>query len=295
VRVILTGLPTSLTITGPVAESLPTYSGGTTYGLGDRVLATDGTTGFEYIYESASAGNTGHSLADPAWWIPVSAANPWRMFDQVASSQTTSLTGSIFTSFTPDQITNTISLLNIVGDSATVEVVVSGSTVYSRTISLSSAGDGVTDWYQYFFGNIARRTDALFTDLPSYAGQQIRVTLTGTNVAIGTLGFGYGYDLGTTTELSVGIDDYSKKQADQFGNYQIVQRAYAKNGSFTSVFPAERFDDIAGLLPKYRATPAIWIGDDDSAASYIYGFYSSHRVKRQDPIATLTLDIKGLT
>lgn len=295
-RLLRLSAPTDLTITGPTVESLPAYDAATTYALGDRVLTTDVSTGFEYIYESAKAGNLGNALADDTSWLFVSAANPWRMFDLVASSQTTSATGSIFTSFVPDPLANTIALLNIVGDSVQVDVLAGGVAVYTKTVSLTFAGDGVTDWYQYFFGDLGRRTSVLFTDLPSYPGEQIRVTLTGSGeVAIGTLGFGYGYDLGETTSVQVGIDDYSRKDKDQFGNFIITPRRFAKNGSFASAFLTGRFDEIAELLPLYRATPAIWIGDDEKVSSYIFGFFKSYKIQaQQEPLTTLQIDIEGL-
>jgi hypothetical protein len=50
-------------------------------------------------------------------------------------------------------------------------VTVGATTVYDESQTLTIAGDGVTDWYQYFFGDLTQRTDVLFADLPSYAGQ----------------------------------------------------------------------------------------------------------------------------
>lgn len=297
-RLVRPSSPSSATITGPVVETLPTYSTGTTYALADRVLTTDVSTGFEYIYESAQASNLNNPLTDPAWWILVSAANPWRMFDNVSSSQTTSATGSIVAVFSPDTIANTVALLNVVGSTAEVKVTVAGVTVYDETKSLTSAGDGVTDWYQYFFGDFQQRTDVLFADLPSYAGQQVTVTFTGTGtVAIGTLAVGYGYYLGDTQYgAGVGIIDYSRKVADAFGNFQIVQRTFSKRGSFTFRTPNSQVDALANLLPQFRATAAVWIGADDFASTYIYGFYKDWNIAIQyvnDSVCTI--EIEGLT
>lgn len=297
-RLVRPSSPSSATITGPVIETLPTYSSGSTYALNDRVLTTDVSTGFEYIYESAQAANTGHALTDPAWWILVSAANPWRMFDNVSSSQTTSLTGSIVAVFSPDTIANTVALLNIVGSTAEVKVTVSGTTVYDETKSLTSAGDGVTDWYQYFFGDLSQRTDVLFADLPSYSGQQVTVTLTGTGtVAIGTLAVGYGYYLGDTQYgAGVGITDFSRKVVDDFGNYQIVKRAFSKRGSFTFRTQNSQIDALANLLPQFRAEAAVWIGADDYASTYIFGFYKDWNITIQYVShSVVTLEIEGLT
>ena len=296
-RLLRPSTPGSAVVTGPLFESLSPYNAGTTYAAGDRVFGTNVYTN-DQIYESLAAGNLGNPLTDTTKWVFVSASNPYRMFDNVSNSQTTAA-DSIVAEFAPDQVANMVALFNISAATAEVEVTVSGVTVYDEVQSLTFAGDGVTDWYSYFFGDLNRRTDALFLDLPSYAGQVVTVTVTdiGNTVAIGTLAVGAGLYLGDTQYgARVGITDYSRKVADDFGQYQIVERPFSKRGSFTVRTPNSQVDAIANLLPQYRATPVLFIGADDFTATYIYGFmkdwgieitYVSH--------STLSFEIEGLT
>lgn len=308
-RIVRPSTPSGTIIDGPVLETLPTYAGGTTYALGDRVLSFDAGIPAYLIYESAQASNTGHALTDPAWWIFVSYANPYRMFDQVANSQTTA-TDAITTAFFATPLAQTVALLNVDAASVTVKVYtgvapgtislpVAGVEVYSETQSLLIAGDGIGDWYEYFFGDIGRRHDVIFTDLPNYADQAILVeaTDTGNTVAIGTIAVGYGLYIGDTQYgARVGITDYSRKEADDFGFYQITERSFSKRGDFQVRIPNTRVDEICKLLADYRAQATVFIGADDFGATFIYGFikdwgleitYVSHSI--------YSLSIEGLS
>jgi hypothetical protein len=298
VRLVRPSSPNSVNVSGPVGEGYGTYSPVGTYALGDRVLYLDGTIPAYLIYESAQASNTGHALTDPAWWTFVSYGNQWKMFDTVSNSQTISLTGSIVAQFFATPLANTVALLNVIGSSVTVDVKVSGVTVYTQTKSLLVASDGVRDWYEYFYGDMGTRTSALFTDLPSFANQSIEVTLTGSGtVAIGTLAVGYGYYMGDTQYgLSLGIIDYSRKVADDFGQYQVVERPYSQRMSGTVTIPNARVTEISKLLADYRATPVVVIGADDFEASFVLGFIKEWElVIRYVSHSVYTIQIEGLS
>jgi hypothetical protein len=106
-----------------------------------------------------------------------------------------------------------------------------------RPISLTST-EGISDWYAWFFEEIERASQACCSpDLPIYNNPTVRVVLTGTGTATmecGNLVAGQQKDLGRTLHdgAQVGIIDYSRKEADAFGNYTIVERAFSKRGSF---------------------------------------------------------------
>jgi hypothetical protein len=308
-RLVRPSTPTGTIIDGPVEEALSAYNAGTTYALGDQVKYLDSSIPADLIYESAQAGNVGHALTDPAWWTFVSYTNPYRMFDQVANSQTTAA-DAINTVFFATPLANTVSLLNISAASVRVRVytgltgpysypVVGGTVVYDETQTLLIADDGVTDWYEYFFGDFRRRTNVIFTDLPAYSDQVIVVEAvdTGNTVAIGTLAVGFGYYIGDTQYgARVGITDYSVKQADDFGFFNIVERTFSKRGSFTFRIPNERVDEIANLLPLYRAVPAVWIGADTFGATFIYGFYKDWGIEITYVSHSIaTIEIEGLS
>lgn len=291
-------VPETLTIDGADYDAgILDYNAGTTYALGDQALVTDDGY-FVNIYESLQNGNTGHDPHDQDWWVYAGASNPFRMLDLVVGSQTVTNDDFITVTSVPVQLVNTAAVLNITdGEQVTVSVIVSGETVYSETQSLIVPGDGVSDWYEYFFGDYGRRTNALFTDLPSYAGQEIRLHVEGgTSLAVGTYVAGYGYFLGNThLGARIGMIDYSRKQANAFGGFDIQERPYSKKGSFTFSFENHRVDEIANLLPQYRAVAAIWIGGDDYGSTYIYGFYKDWEIEITYPTYSIaTIELEGL-
>ncbi len=292
-------VPESLTIDGADYDAgLADYNPATTYALGEKAFVTVAGY-FVNIYESLQNSNTGHDpIPSPDWWVYAGASNPFRMLDLVAGSQTVTNGTSITVTSIPIELVNTVAVLNITdGEQVTVSVVVDGDTVYSETQSLIIPGDGVTDWYEYFFGDYGRRTNALFTDLPSYAGQEITLHIEGgTSLAVGTYVAGYGYFLGETQYgARIGITDYSRKQANAFGGYEVLERSFAKKGSFTFRFERSRTDEIANLLPQYRATAVIWIGGDEFGATYIYGFYKDWGIEIAYPSHSIaTIEIEGL-
>jgi hypothetical protein len=298
-RIMRPSAPSGISITGPVQESLATWSSVGTYALGDQVFRTDPSTTFINIYESLQGSNTNKDpLTETDYWVYVSASNLFRMFDNLANSQTTAA-NSIVVSFFATPFANMVALLNVSGATANVTVTASGVEVYNETKTLLVAGDGVDDWYEYFFGDMARHTDVLFTDLPSYASQVITVTLaeSGATVSMGTLAVGYGYDIGDTQYgLSLGIIDYSRKVANDFGYYDIVERAYARRMNATVTIENSRVDEICNLLPQFRATPIVVIGADDFSSTYIYGFIKEWELAiRYVSHSVYTMTVEGLT
>lgn len=276
------------------------YSGATTYALGDRAIYI--ATNTHWIVESLQNSNTGHTptgLSSDTYWLKIGETNKWAMFNQSIQSQT-SQADSVDVTFENlvDRI-NTVALYNI--NASTARVTVTDATdgvVFDQTVSLVSPS-GINDWYAYFFEPIARLKDYTFTDLPPYLGADIRVILSdpGGTVLCGACVPGLSREIGGTQYgASVGIQDYSIKQADQFGNYSILERAYNKRAVFTIMIDNQLVDEVQNILSEYRATPAIYIGSDDFASLSIYGFFKDFSTVIAYPSHSLTsIELEGLT
>ncbi|MFC6415957.1 hypothetical protein ACFP9X_24560, partial [Massilia varians] len=148
--------------------------------------------------------------------------------------------------------------------------------VYSRTIPLD--GTLITSVYDWFFEDYEQLTDAVLTDLPQhFMSGELTFELTGTSgVEIGVLQVGQVIELGQTKwGASVGIADFSKKERDIFGNYDVLERAWSKTSSFQVVTAASDFNKIYRRLAAIRATPCIYIGHDQVGFEpmFAYGFY----------------------
>lgn len=276
-----------------IATTYSVYAGGTSYSLGDVVI----DTATHHEYESLANANLGNALTDATKWLDLGSNNRYRMFDQINSSLTIR-DENINVTVDINGRADGIAMLNILA--ATVQIIVTADAVevYNETYSLVD-DSGIDNWYEYFFEPIVRRSNLIVVDLPNVADPTIQIILdneTG-STEVGTVVIGQTKDLGLTVYgARTGIQDYSRKVTDEFGNTTIVERTFAKRGSFDVVVANAKIDALSDLLSAYRATPVVWIGTDDYASTWIYGFYKDFGIQlRHLEQSNLGLEIEGLT
>ena len=202
----------------------PAWSVSATYAIGDRVLLD------HHIYEAlaivAAGVKPGAEVVDkdhPAKWQDRGMDNRWRMFDDKVESLTAN-PGTIEVRIRPGAVINSMALFNLQGKSVTITMIdpVEGE-VYRKTLSLVDAG--VTNWYDWFFEPIGKRTDVVVLDMPPYGSADIVLIIdAGAEVAaIGHTVIGAVKRIGTALYgTSVGINDYSRKSTDEFGNTIVI-------------------------------------------------------------------------
>lgn len=255
-------------IASNVAETdYPTWSSGTSYALGARVVAG----GTHRIYESTVPGNVGIDPTAPTGkWSDIGPTNRWAMFDQALGS-TTDATGSIAVTVDAAAI-GAVALLDVVG--ATVRVQATG---YDRTVAVGAGA-------------------ITFLDLPS-STTRVSVTIAGSGaVSVGTLLVGKLVGLGLTeSSPTAGITDYSRKDVDDFGAVTIVERAWAKRMSQNALIDTSAIDAVFARLAAVRATPALWIGQDGFDSLTIYGFFKEFTITPGEAVSKLALSIEGLS
>lgn len=275
------------------------WASGTTYAAGARVIRT--STNVHRVYQSIAAGNVGHDpLTDTTatYWTFVGADNRWAMFDDLVQSQTTRADQIAVTLNVPGRI-DSVALLNLSGISARVTMTdATEGVVYDQTQNLVSPS-GIDDWYAYFFEPIERRTECFFEELPPYANATLAVTIaeTGATVACGVLKAGLSKEVGGLQYgAQVGITDYSVKQADDFGNYTIVKRAFADRATFQVWVDKSQVDVVKRQLAALRATPILYFGDDDYASTAVFGFFKDFTLTIQYPdVSVLAIELEGVT
>jgi hypothetical protein len=277
-----------------LAETYAEYNAGTTYDVDDIVISTTD----HHAYQALTDGESGNSLSYTAKWLDLGANNRYAMFDNSNSTQT--LNGaSIVVEVTVDGRADAVSLLNMVA--ASVQIVMETAAdgeIYNETFNLVS-DSGVNNWYEYFFEPIIRRGDLTVYDLPSNANPTFTITINepGDIAKVGAMVVGQSRDLGYLLYgARTGIQDYSRKEADEFGNFTIVQRAFAKRATFKVLVDNTRIDALSALLASYRAEAVVWVGVDDYTSTWIYGFYKdfAFEIAFQDK-SYLTLELEGLT
>ena len=278
-----------------IGTTYATYSGGTTYALGDIVLST--TT--HRVYESLAGSNTGNALTDTTKWLDIGPTGKWAMLDSVigtVASRATPITVTIDTG-----IINSLALLDLAGTDVDVSMTdgAGGPSVFSENYLLPDTAD-LFDWYDYFFAEIVPTTTLVVRNIPPYPSGRLTVTINAvTTAGCGTLVIGKLVDIGATlAQPSIGIIDYSRKETDVFGATSVVERSYAKKIDARFWFDTSRADFVARKLAAVRATPVVWLADDaDIIESLVaFGFYRDWGVDIVYPnYSEASITIEGLT
>lgn len=276
-----------------------TSSPATVYNTGDRVILLS----THKIYESLQDNNSNNNpVTETTWWIEVGPTNRWAVFDTSVSTQTEQSDNITYT-LEPGGAINALAVLNITGASE-VNITISSATagspgiVYDKTIDLSSF-PLVSDWYSWFFGTRQQPTQYIATDIPAYVDPVIVLELIGgADLAVGVIAFGQQQRFGRGIRLGarVGIQDYSRKETNEFGDTVLVRRAFAKRANFDLFINKAEVDQLQNYLSSIRATPALWIGSNEYESTTVFGFYKNFEILINYPDnADCELEIEGLT
>ncbi len=273
------------------------WSSSTTYSVGDRVIVLS----THKIYQSLQSSNLNKDpTTQTVWWIQVSPTNKWSCLDTSLSTQTKRSTSITYT-INPGQAVNALAALNLTNATSLVismTSVLGGGTVFTKTVDLTPVPVYST-WYSWFFESKVTPTQSVNVDLPSYIDGVITVTINGgTNLAVGVLMIGRqrAFGLGIQYGARVGIQDYSRKEKNDFGDTILVQRAFAKRANFDLILEKVETDQLQNFLSEIRATNALWIGTDSYESTTIFGFYKTFDILISYPNRSdCSLEIEGLT
>jgi hypothetical protein len=291
--------PTKITDANLTSSSVPetdhpAWASGATYALGDKVIRG------HRRWESAAAGNIGHDpLLGGTYWTDLGATNRWKMFDDSVGSVTTA-TGSMTVVLAPGQV-DAVALLGLSAKQATVEMTVGGGLVYSSTQRTAISGTSIDNWYSWFFEPLGARTKLVFDDLPSYAGGVVTVTIEGEGpgsvVGCGSLLIGRQFQIGTTLAgADLGINDFSKKDTDAFGVTTVIERTFSSRFTVRVAIQSSRATAIFDELAKRRATPILWLGEDEIDVLTVFGFFKNFSIDLQSKtgISYVSLEVESL-
>lgn len=292
--IITSAMLTSTTVTDETGY--PAYNPATAYA--DKAHVT--VAALHQRYEAIGAVAAGTYPPDnPSRWLLLGATNQWAMFDEAKGTLSTA-TGSMTIVLAPGRV-DSLALLDLTAKQVTVTVTSGGAQVYAKTQVTAVGGQNIDNWYDWFFAPLGKRTALLFDDLASYRDGVITILIEGAGsgaaVACGTLLTGRMFDIGTTLSgVDIGIDDYSKKERDQFGVVRIVKRPFSDSVSYQVAIQSTRVDAIKSALADLRATPTIYIGSDALDATFTYGTFKSFRINLTllTGMSNISLDLEGL-
>lgn len=127
----------------------------------------------------------------------------------------------------------------------------------------------------------------------------INFTLTGgASLALGVLMIGRQRTFGTGIQFGarIGIQDYSRKETNDFGDTVLVQRAFARRANFDIQVARAEVDSFQNFLSDVRATPCLWIGSTIYESTTVFGFYKNFDILISYPEhADCSLELEGLT
>jgi len=290
-------MTTAMLVSSDVPENdYAAWSSGTTYTAGARVILTS----THKVYESLQSSNTNHDpVTALTWWVEVGPTNRWKVFDTSNSTQTTQA-DTISYRITPGLVVNNVSVLNMTGvDTVRVRMIdPTYGTVYDKTTPLLSHPD-IVGWWEWFFSIRSVAELSVQADLPSYPEADILIDLTGGGeMSVGVILFGQirSIGLGVNLGANVGIQDYSRKETNEFGDTVLVRRAFSKRASFGMLLEKKDVDSTVSYLADVRATPCLWIGHGDYESTIIFGIYKDFQVSISYPThSDCTLELEGLT
>lgn len=248
----------------------------TAYSPGDVVLRTQTHRIYEAL-DYPTIGATPESRPDE--WAIVGPTNAWAMFDNVLSTSTAA-TDTIEVVINPGTFVTSLAMLGIVGGTVTVvqKDAPGGTIVYNKTENVT-ANQPIANWWEWFVSDFVITDEMVFNDLITYLNGEITVTITPDpqgNAAVNTLIFGRMYDLGSTEiGARIGIEDYSRKTVDDFGNATLVRRRFSKIVNVTSEIRNSELSGVTQILFELRATPVLWVPSmlDNFGSLTVFGFY----------------------
>jgi len=292
----------SSTIPEPdTARSESVWNSATAYVAGDEVIRTQ----THRRYEAIDATTNEVPEDNPEVWLDIGPTNRFAMFDNVISTR------SVDDDAYPEIVVrvqqewiDTVALFGVFGDGF-VEVKVfaaDGVTQIGDTqIREMEISRNITDMWRYLTEPFTFLSEMLFRGLPIGYRNIVEVRLVSVSLAVevGEIIFGVAQDLGSTEiGLRIGIEDFSRKEVDAFGNATLIPRRFAKLVNATCEVPNSGVNAVVGTLFDLRATPVVWVPttQPELSATIVYGFYRDFYVTVAYHTHSLCqLEIEGIT
>lgn len=286
----VTGTPPYLISTNIPETDNPDYVSGTTYAVNQEVMVRDT---YHRNYKSNISENTGnYPPTHKTQWRDVGATVRWRMFDmKVGADLQSTNAGLIDVSVALADAVSNVTLLNVQGVTATLRMYgYTSGLIFEQTVELLT-DPADCDWYEYYWGARRPVKTVTFTDLPQEENTTLQVIINGEDeeeiVALGKLIIGEAITLGFTEYgSSIGIRDYSTKEADEFGNYFIQERRFVGKADLKVVVDHGGEDFVRDTLADARATYCLYIGHSDFTSTIIWGFYNDFSILFSTPASS---------
>ena len=246
--------PSMMTASNIPEDDYPAWNVGSTYANGDRVIHEHG------VWESVQANNVGKNpLNSPTWWYRISATNRWRAFDNRLGGMVTG-GASITYSIALTRTLNALCFFGLNAQSLQVRVIAPGpNVIHDETVQLASR-EPVGNAWEYRFNQFTFKGDLVMTGIFMPSGSTVELTITGgTATQVGEIFLGNDMEIGVTlTGTSLGIQDFSKKEPDEFGGVFIVPRPVIDIVNFRFSAPKEGSGRIQSIIRRITSKVCVF-------------------------------------
>lgn len=252
---------------------------------------------YEALVDNNDRPDIGAKLKPPSW-LRLGVINPLRMFDGKIGSFT-QVEGDLIVSITASDLVDGIGLFGLQGAAVQIQLLEDESVIYDTGVISLQDSAGVDGWYSHFFLKRGIKTEFVLSALPPYRGATLRLVVFGLDgiARLGELVAGQVRRIGQTKfDTGVGILDFSRKERDQFGVFDVVQRDFSKRAGYEVEVRTNQVAWVQQLLAGLRATPTVFIGHEDYRETIVYGFYRGFDIIHKRPVVSdCAIDVEGLT
>jgi hypothetical protein len=272
------------------------YDTVTSFGLNQ--IVTDLAT--HHLFQSLVGPNLSQPLTDKTKWLDLGADDRWRPFDRVIGQQAARKEFISYTFVSFGRVDSLV-FFNASAVSIRVQVIDQAEGVVRDTTYSMVNNDAIVDMWTYLTEPSRRRRTLAIDDLPlGYSGAIINITILGSpaeDALVGEIVCGQSKVIGDPQPgARVGLQDFSKKEQDDWGNYDVTERAFSKTNTYTLWVNNNEVDDLIETLEDYRATPVVWLGSNQFSSTTLYGYYKDFDVELAYFVySVMSLELEGLT
>ena len=192
-------------------------------------------------------------------------------------------------------------------DTITVELKKSDNTtvLFSESYNVSTyyqaAAVGMTSYYDQPKDKTSNTEigRSLIVNLPSVSLGYLKITFSSAGNTkmrgVGGVFTGMSKELGTANwGSSFDATQFSKNEANQFGEYSFVERSYKNNFTYNLAMDTDTINGVRQILLRNRAYPCVYIGDANKQTTINYGVFGSIAPSLQYGTTIANLEIKGV-
>lgn len=228
------------------------------------------------VYQAGTAVNDATPPPDnPTIWVKVGPTNTWALFNG-RTSQSSKFNSTASYRFRFGQAVDAVAAIGMV-DVQSVHVRLidpTYGTVYDKTLTVGLAPE-TSDWWDWHFGEwTPTGVLGLFTGLPAFPQADLLVDFVGTTqMEVGNLiiGNAKSWGLGVEVGASIGIQDFSKKNLDEYGYRVLVERTYIGWADMSVPIRRAEITPLKNYMAKNRAKPTLFLGSQDIEALNVFG------------------------